>query len=764
MSTRKHLREESLRWSFVPVSLVVPLFVVSYIFVQGSAAVPEFRIDALEQGMVREVIRGGGAEQAGVRAGDVIRAVDGIPFESYDVACHERRVEVGESARLRVERDGRLFTLRVPFVPVVLVALTDMVAAAGVALGFWGASAVLLWRRIYRTEVRLLFFLAQAVAIGLLLPPLDFLSWYHCSNLLCTLSTVGIGLSAPLLFHFHITFPVILGTPRRRRWVLGTFYGAVVVAAGAYFAVVNEWLFEPVAVVRASVACFVLELLAAIAIAVYVYFRRAGADHRRRLRLMVASVFLASLASAGLYVVPAGLRGVTLVPEWIVRLLLLVPPLAYGYSVTRQNLFGIDRLLNRALVYGFLSLSLFALYLGPLLLVDRVFDGTLLARTMIVAGLTLLIGLSFNWTRTRVQRFVDRLFYGGWYDYPAVVETVSDALAGSLRRDQLTSVLTDQVPHLMHLDQASLWIGEPEGTPAAGEQPQKRRFPLRFRGRVRGMWTVGKREDGDPLSTADQRILATLARQAEVALSNVLLVETLQDQLEEIRASRETLARAQRRLLHSREEERTRLARELHDGPLQALVGLKLELDLLLDSPVKPRSRTAAALEEIRGRVQGVLAELRQVCAQLRPPVLDTLGLGVAVQALVDDWSAQYTIPVELERSSDGALRSLEDSVAVNLYRVVQESLNNVARHAAAQRVRIRLVWEAPRLILTVQDDGRGFVVPDDFDDVTAQGHFGLVGIEERVDLIGGAWDVVSAPGQGTEVRVVWRERPPHST
>ena len=93
--------------------------------------------------------------------------------------------------------------------------------------------------------------------------------------------------------------------------------------------------------------------------------------------------------------------------------------------------------------------------------------------------------------------------------------------------------------------------------------------------------------------------------------------------------------------------------------------------------------------------------------------------------------------------------------MAVNLYRVVQETLANVIRHAEARQVTIQLAWEDARLILTVQDDGRGFVVPTAFQGLAAQGHFGLVSMQERVELIGGALTVESAPGQGTIVRVV---------
>jgi signal transduction histidine kinase len=88
---------------------------------------------------------------------------------------------------------------------------------------------------------------------------------------------------------------------------------------------------------------------------------------------------------------------------------------------------------------------------------------------------------------------------------------------------------------------------------------------------------------------------------------------------------------------------------------------------------------------------------------------------------------------------------------------VVQEALANVARHAAARSVTIRLVWDDSRLVLTVQDDGRGFVVPAALHDLTAQGHFGLMGMQERANLIGGTWTVESAPGQGTTVRVEWQ-------
>jgi signal transduction histidine kinase len=272
-------------------------------------------------------------------------------------------------------------------------------------------------------------------------------------------------------------------------------------------------------------------------------------------------------------------------------------------------------------------------------------------------------------------------------------------------------------------------------------------FSLSFQGQVRGLWTVEPRLDGEDFSPDDRRILETVARQAKIALSNVLLVERLRDQVEEIRE-------AQHQLLRSREGERARLARELHDGPIQALVSLNLQLGLQAAAEMPQAAR--AELEAMRSEVRQLLADLREVCAELRPPMLDTMGLEAALQALGEDWSAQNGVTLQLDLPTGADLRPLPDEVAVNLYRVAQEALSNVARHAAARQAAMHLSWEDACLTLTIRDDGRGFDVPGDLQSLVAKGHFGLAGIQERITLIGAAWHLESTPGQGTAVRVTW--------
>lgn len=504
--------------------------------------------------------------------------------------------------------------------------------------------------------------------------------------------------------------------------------------------------------IRSSILFTTLELAAAVGVLGYVYFRRANPDYRRRLRLVVLFTALAAAPPSLLFLSLAITGAPFRIPPWLMGFSLTLAPLSYLYATARHSLFGIDRLLNRTMVYVLISLGIFVLYLGPFLLLYRLLPGDVLIQTIVVAGLTLLVGLAFDWSRTQVQRLVDRLFYGGWYDYPGVVETISDALSRTLERAQLADVLTRQIPALMQLHEGRLWIGEqgdalPEGAPPGLP------FSFTFEDQVRGLWLVGPRRDGEDFSESDRRILKTLARQAEVALGNVLLVETLRRQLDEIRTT-------QRQLLRSREEERARLARDLHDGPIQVLVGLNLQLGLLLAQAESPPayekdSPLAEELRAIRAEVRSLLTDLRQVCAQLRPPMLDTLGLGAALRALAEDWSAQSGVAIHLDLPPDATLRPLSGEIAVNLYRVVQEALTNVARHAAARQVTIQLAWENSCLALTVHDDGRGFVVPDTLQSLTPDGHFGLAGMQERVHLIGGTLTLTSAPDQGTTVWVV---------
>lgn len=729
----KDLSAWLLRGFFALVVLAVPTLIGYVVYFQWRTPVLDFRFDA-QTGRVYTVPQGSYADWTGLSQNDVIISVDGVPFAEWLIP------QVGVSL-VEIERNGQRLVLELPIFPLVKHNRLSLTSASVVTLIFWGVGVLLLWRQFARPDVRLLFLLAQVFAAALLLL-LSQPGYWLTPPWTMALCTACFHIAAPLLVHHLSTFPVMLGSPHQRRWGLGLLYGLALVGIVGVLSSQVLW-------VRLSVLYSTAEVVLALGILVYVYARKAAPVDRRRLRLIVFGNLMAALPPTLFYLLPAIAGSMYRMPKWAMGFFLVFAPLSYVYAIVRHNLFGIDRLLNRALVYGLLSLGILFLYLGPFLLIYRFAPGDWLAQAMVAAGLTLLVGLSFDWSRQRVQRLVDRLFYGGWYDYPGVVETISDALARSLDWAHLTDVLTRQVPALMQLRVGHLWIGAPDEPLPPDSSGTHLRFVFPLEGRRCAVWTVEPRHDGEAFTASDHRILKTLADQAEIALNNVLLVEMLRRQLDEIRE-------AQRQLLRSREEERLRLARDLHDGPIQVLVGLNMQLGLLLNALSTLNADPDSTLTTMRGEVRALLSELRQVCAELRPPMLDTIGLGAAIRTLAEEWSAQCGAQVALDLPLDAALRSLPEDVAVNLYRVLQEALSNIVHHAAARLTTIRLAWEGVRLILTIQDDGQGFVVPANLHDLTASGHFGLVGMQERVNLIGGEWMVDSAPGRGTTVRVVW--------
>jgi signal transduction histidine kinase len=659
-------REQLPHWPFILAALVVPVLVGYEIIHQSRTPTLGFSQTAPNSPIVARVMPGEAAGATGLQRGDVILTVNGTPFAT------QNKLRLWQTYTLEIERDGQHLTCTILTVPLAQANYLPLVSGVTVLLTYWVSGILLLWRRIHQQTTRLLFLFSQALAMGVM--PLAR-PWPPSADWVTALVIVCFHVAAPLLLHYTITFPVVLGTPRQRHRVLSLFYVlALVTAAGELTRAILGIQSIPFYLYGNVVFAI------AITVQIYTYVHHATPEHRHRLRIVLLGTLLTVVPPNLFYFMPRIAGASQWMPEWLTALFLILAPVGYFYAVARHNLFGIDQLLNRAVVYLFLSLGVLALYVGPFLLLYRFLPHDPLAQILIVVGLSLVIGLGFDWTRTRVQRLVDRLFYGGWYDYAGVVETVSDALTRSLGRDQLTDVLTRQVPEMMQLHQGQLWIGEPDEAPQQPALPLQAEFQLLYRDQVRGMWTVGPRRDGDPWSAADRRILQTLAHQAEIALSNVLLVEALRHQLEELRTSRETLAQAQHQLLGSREEERARLARDLHDGPIQILVGLNMQLGLLLASLGDEHILPDESLTTMRAEVRTLLSELRQACAELRPPMLDTLGLGAAIRALAQDWFAQSDIPVALDLSPDATLRSLPDDVTVNLYRVAQEALSNTVR------------------------------------------------------------------------------------
>ena len=221
-----------------------------------------------------------------------------------------------------------------------------------------------------------------------------------------------------------------------------------------------------------------------------------------------------------------------------------------------------------------------------------------------------------------------------------------------------------------------------------------------------------------------------------------------EEALDELSASQQTLRQMYRRALQTREDEQRRLARELHDGVVQQLIALSYRL----------RSDGAEPdLEALRGEARVVINQLRSVIGELRPTGLEEMGLSVAIEHYVGRLAGPRLPAIVLDMERVG-VHDLPPDTATCLFRVAQEALRNVVRHAEANQARLTLQKDGSRVILTVDDDGRGFDASPPLQtmlySLAQRDHFGLVNLVERVQAIGGQVSIQSGTGQGTQLRV----------
>src|SRR5436190_1053573 len=252
--------------------------------------------------------------------------------------------------------------------------------------------------------------------------------------------------------------------------------------------------------------------------------------------------------------------------------------------------------------------------------------------------------------------------------------------------------------------------------------------PLLVRGRSIGVLAAHDKLDGDIRFTdADLRLAETFAARAALAVD-----------LSE-RIARDSL----RRVVEAQELERRRLARELHDETGQAFTSILLGLKALEERMEDPGAR--AAVEELRGLVVSTLQDVRRLAVELRPSALDDFGLVAALERLTESFAQQTGIAVDFQTAL--ADERLPAEVETALYRIVQESLTNVVKHARARRVSILLARKNGAVKAVVEDDGRGFDPAEETED-----GFGLVGMRERLALLGGRLEVESGRDAGTTI------------
>ncbi len=270
-------------------------------------------------------------------------------------------------------------------------------------------------------------------------------------------------------------------------------------------------------------------------------------------------------------------------------------------------------------------------------------------------------------------------------------------------------------------------------------------IPLRSGERVLGLMNLVCRDGECPNSEENLRLLTAIGHQIGMAVENARLYRELQQ--------KETLrGELVRKLISAQEEERRRIARELHDQYAQALTVLSMSIEATERALPESQAPLRAQLESVKTLTAHTLDQTYDLIFDLRPTILDDLGLVPAVRWYAENRLQPLGVAVHLE--VEGLQQRLPPEVETACYRVIQEALLNVAKHARAQQVYIRLWLEDGRLRGEIEDDGQGF----DLEAVrrsAARGRgMGLMGMQERIELLGGTLTIHSQPGQGTRVRI----------
>jgi len=246
-----------------------------------------------------------------------------------------------------------------------------------------------------------------------------------------------------------------------------------------------------------------------------------------------------------------------------------------------------------------------------------------------------------------------------------------------------------------------------------------------------------KARKDEELTNGQVDLLTTVARQVRVALESARLYRQRQESLESY----------VRQVTQAQEEERLRIARELHDETAQELVHLARKLEQLRNAA---DPSLAQAIEGLANMTRSTLQAVRRYSRDLRPSVLDDLGLVAAIEMVIEDTSQRLPRGARLEVT--GKPRRLDGPVELALFRLTQEALRNIEKHANATSATVELDFSGQEIKLAVTDDGRGFSPAKNISHLVRSGKLGLLGMKERAELVGGSFELRSDPGRGTQV------------
>lgn len=416
----------------------------------------------------------------------------------------------------------------------------------------------------------------------------------------------------------------------------------------------------------------------------------------------------------------------------LLMLITLFLPATIFIAIFRHRLWDIDIILNRTLVYGGLSIGIVATYmlvvggLGALLHAQDNFVLALLATT--------LIAVLFYPARERLQRGVNRLMFGERDDPYAVLSRLGQQLRDTPLPEQVLPAIVETLTQVLKLPYAAIDLISRDGRQSVASSGKDvvyplQEWPLLYQGDTVGWLKVATRSSKEEFTAKERRLFEDIAAQAGAAAYSLRLTNALQ--------------KSRERLVLAREEERRRIRRDLHDELGPALASQTFKLDAAIDLLASDPAAASELLLSLKVRTQQLVADIRRLVYELRPPAMDELGLLGALRA----HAGQLPLTILITATPD-PLPALPAAVEVAAYRITLEALNNVVRHAGASSGSVTLSVENIRLVLTIEDNGRGLPAG-------SNKGIGLTSMRERAEEVGGKLSIDTLSTGGTRVQAV---------
>jgi signal transduction histidine kinase len=504
-----------------------------------------------------------------------------------------------------------------------------------------------------------------------------------------------------------------------------------------------------VVAILSALACFVGLILR---------FRRSRSDERQQLRWLAYVGFFSLAMFLGLFVSEPLSGGAQVIEDvfWslFVASLAVGIPVACGIAILKYRLYDLDVVIKKTVVFAILAGFVTLVYVGVLIGIGALVTDADAGFNVLVFGAIALAALVLQPLRHWARRLADRLVYGKRATPYEVLSQFTERIGETFSVEDVLTRMTQLITAGTGADRAEIWLRvgrelrlEASSPPREADEPPRlplksedeppeipeatRVIPVRHLGDLLGAIAVSV-PAADPLTPEQERMLSELAAQAGLVLRNVGLTAELRARLEDLQRSRQRLVAAQ-------DEERRRIERNLHDGAQQQLIALAVKARLAQQLADRDPGASAGLLGDIQRDAESALDDLRDLARGIYPPLLADQGLGAALEAQ----ARKASVPVTIDVAAD---TRYPQAIEAAVYFCCLEALNNVAKYADASRAIVRIDRDDGQLRFEVADDGRGFNVGS-----TTHGT-GLQGMADRLDALGGQFEVTSAPGTGTTI------------